>query len=34
MLGGGRLKLGPKRKDSGFQRIHKLHQEGQDAENV
>lgn len=34
MLAGGRLKLGPKRKDSGFHRIHKLHLEAQDSENV
>jgi hypothetical protein len=33
MIAGGRLKLGPKRKDSGFHRLHKLHQDGVDAEN-
>lgn len=33
MLAGGRLKLGPKRKDSGFHRIHKLHQEAVCSEN-
>lgn len=34
MIAGGRLKLGPKRKDSGFHRLHKLHQEAIDSENV
>ena len=34
MIPGGRLKLGPKRKDSGFHRLHKLHQEPIDTENL